>query len=393
MADDVYVLNEGENIPTDFTATPSSGTFNIKTSVNPRVVTVNSSNSTILGTHCYEIHSDDESTMSFGSTQTNSVLNRFFPINSKSFSSVVTGTAPHIAITSTEALELTVGDIISSSRFTAGTTVTAISGGDITASATPNTVGSDTTVFIKAVTHVDNIIENPGYRITIDTESSSGLSLATTRDYFVVVYADNPKKHHVAKITEQTQYDGDNYHFEFTPRLKENISVGTKVAIYQGPEKTDTNVVAVGYGLLNDVATSEERHDKYVDVSRPTFYFYEGDKLDHDRKYTLLKSSTHFSGVKKSVFKTAPISSNMIIDKGFFTHHGDLTDNNKENDNASTPKQIRPYDTSSASTYTFDRTTWAGSSKNIYDSDGGLSLYRFSSKESNSFFPVLRQCK
>ena len=38
MADDLYVLNEGENIPTDFTATPSAGTFNIKTSVNPRAV-------------------------------------------------------------------------------------------------------------------------------------------------------------------------------------------------------------------------------------------------------------------------------------------------------------------------------------------------------------------
>ena len=39
MADDVYVLNEGQNIPDDFTATPSGGTFNIKTSVNPRVIT------------------------------------------------------------------------------------------------------------------------------------------------------------------------------------------------------------------------------------------------------------------------------------------------------------------------------------------------------------------
>ena len=306
MADDLYVLNEGENIPTDFTATPSAGTFNIKTSVNPRAVSINASSSTTLGINCYEIHSDDESTMGSG-TVASSKLNRLFPVST------------------------TIAD------------------------------------------YADNIIENAGFRVTIDTGNASGLTLDTTRDYFVVVYADNVKKHHVAKITEQTQYDGNSYHFEFSPRLKENITVGTKVTIYQGPLKTD-NVVAVGYGLLNDVDTSEERHDKYVDISRPTFYFYEGDKLDHDRKYTLLKVSTNFTGEKKSVFKTAPLSSDMIIDKSFFTHHGDLTDNNRANDNLSTPREINAYN-SQGSTYTFDRTTWAGSSKNIYDSDGGLSTY------------------
>ncbi len=374
MADDLYVLNEGQNVPSDFTATPSAGTFNIKTAVNPRAVSINVSSSTTLGINCYEIHSDDTSTMGSG-TVTSSKLNRLFPVST------------------------TVAD------------------------------------------YADNIIENAGFRVTIDTGNASGLTLDTTRDYFVVVYADNVKKHHVGKITEQTQYDGNSYHFEFSPRLKENITVGTKVTIYQGPLKTD-NVVAVGYGLLNDVDVSdtvtitngsnpniqvsstdissslavgdtiissdfpsgttisaidgrditpsanptavgssksivfarEERHDKYVDISRPTFYFYEGDKLDHDRKYTLLKVSTNFSGTKKSVFKTAPLSSDMIIDKSFFTHHGDLTDNNRANDNLSTPREINAYN-SQGSTYTFDETTWAGSSKNIYDSDGGLSTY------------------
>jgi len=305
MTDDLFVLNEGENIPTDFTATPSAGTFNIKTSVNPRVVSINVSNSTALGINCYEIHSDDTSTMGSG-TVSGSKLNRLFPEST------------------------TVAD------------------------------------------YADNIIENPGFRVTINT-GLAGVDLEDNRDYFIVIYADNVKKHHVAKITEQTTYDGTNRHFEFSPRVKENIVVGTKVAIYQGPLKTD-NVVAVGYGLLNDTTTSEERHDKYVDISRPTFYFYEGNKLDHDRKYTLLKVSTNFSGEKKSVFKTAPLSSDMIIDKSFFTHHGDLTDNNRANDNLSTPREINAYN-SQGSTYTFNRETWAGSSKNIYDSDGGLSTY------------------
>lgn len=306
MADELYVLNEGQNIPDDFTTNPSAGTFNIKTSVNPRAVSINVSNSTNIGINCYEIHSDDDSTMDSG-TVSGSVLNRLFPEST---------------------------DIED---------------------------------------YADNIIENPGYRVTIDTDDANGLTLSGDRDYFVVIYADNVKKHHVAKITEQTQYDGNNYHFEFSPRLKENITVGTKVTIYQGPLKID-NVVAVGYGLLNDDSTDEERHDKYVDISRPTFYFYEGDKLDHDRKYTLLKVSTNFTGTKKSVFKTAPLSSDMIIDKGFFTHHGDLTDTNRENDNSSTPRGINSQ-SSQGSTYTLNRETWDDSSKNIYDSDGGLSTY------------------
>ena len=371
MADELYVLNEEVAVPSLFTSAPSTGTFNTATGVNPRAISINASNSTTIGINCYEVHSDDESTMGSG-TVASSKLNRLFPVST------------------------TVAD------------------------------------------YADNIIENNGYTITIDTGSASGLTLATTKDYFVVIYADDVKKHHVAKIVEQTQYDGNNYSFEFTPRVKENITVGTKVAIYQGPDKTD-NVVAVGYGLLNandDITLTctvvsgalttlivpdatgllvgggissvsfpagtiitainglllttsqdstavgsfsvtfikEERHDKYVEISRPTFYFYSDDKLDHDRKYTLLKTSTNLSGTKKSVFKTAPISSDMIIDKGFFTHNGDLTDNNRNNDNLSTPRGINAYN-AQGSIYTFDETTWAGSSKNIYDSDGGLSTY------------------
>jgi len=337
MTDDVYVLNEGQNIPDDFTTAPTNGTFNLKTSVNPRAMSINVENSDVLGIYCYEIHSADKNFLSSG-TVGGSVVNRLYP--------------------------------------------------------------QSTTVSNNA----ENIIENPGYRITIDTGNANGLTESQSsvdyllgdttlyKDYFVLIYADDFKKHHIGKITEQIQYDGTNYHFEFTPRLKENIPVGTKVAIYQGPTVRDPAIthttVAVGYGLLNDPDPSsgtnntDERHDKYVDISRPTFYFYEGDKLDHDRKYSLLKLSSNFtpSTPEKSVFKTAPLSSDMIIDKSFFTHHGDLTDNNRANDNlpvldsSNSPRDINAQ-ASQGSTYTFNRETWAGSSKNIYDSDGGLSTY------------------
>ena len=315
MADDVYVFNEGQAIPTDFTATPSAGTFNRNTSVNPNVVTEDGTNTTALGIHCYEIHSDSASSMGSG-TVSSSKVNRLFPLNT--------------------------------------------------------TIAS----------YAENKFDSTNYRVIIDTGSADGLkegshllgSSSCTRDYFIVIYADNVYKHHVAKITEETLYEGNFYKFDFTPSLKENISAGTKVAIYQGPLKTD-NVVAVGYGLLNDVATTEERHDKYVNVSRPTFYFYEGEALEPNTKFTLLKTSTNSTGPQVSVFKTAPITSDKLLDKSFFTHTATIVDVNKSNDDdVSQPKGINSY-TAVGSNYTFAKATYAQSSLNIYDSDGGFNTY------------------
>lgn len=319
MADDVFVLNEGQAIPTDFTASPSSniaaGTFNRNTSVNPNIVTEAGSNTTALGIHCYEIHSDSASSMGSG-TVSSSVVNRLYPLNT---------TIPSYA---------------------------------------------------------ENKFDSTNYRVIIDTDSATGLkegshllgSSSCTRDYFIVIYADDIYKHHVAKITEQSLYEGNFYKFDFTPSLKENISAGTKVAIYQGPVSTD-NVVAVGYGLLNDVALTEERHDKYVNVSRPTFYFYEGTSLEPNTKYTALKTSTNSTGPQISVFKTAPITSDKLLDKSFFTHTATIVDVNKSNDDdVSQPKGINSY-TAVGSNYTFAKGTYAQSSLNIYDSDGGFNTY------------------
>ena len=315
MADDVYVFNEGQAIPTDFTATPSAGTFNRNTSVNPNIITEDGTNTTALGIHCYEIHSDSASSMGSG-TVSSSKVNRLYPLNT--------------------------------------------------------TIES----------YAENKFDSTNYRVIIDTGSADGLkegshllgSSSCTRDYFIVIYADNVYKHHVAKITEESLYEGNFYKFDFTPSLKENISAGTKVAIYQGPVSTD-NVVAVGYGLLNDIATTEERHDKYVNVSRPTFYFYEGDSLEPNTKYTALKTSTNSTGPQVSVFKTAPITSGKLLDKSFFTHTATIVDVNKSNDDdVSQPKGINSY-TAIGSNYTFAKATYAQSSLNIYDSDGGLNTY------------------
>jgi hypothetical protein len=321
MADDVYVFNEGQAIPTDFTATPSAGTFNRNTSVNPNIITEDGTNTTALGIHCYEIHSDSASSMGSG-TVSSSKVNRLYPLNT--------------------------------------------------------TIES----------YAENKFDSTNYRVIIDTDSATGLkegshllgSSSCTRDYFIVIYADDIYKHHVAKITEQTLYEGNFYKFDFTPSLKENISAGTKVAIYQGPLETD-NVVAVGYGLLNDpdpssgTNTTDERHDKYVNVSRPTFYFYEGDSLEPNTKYTVLKTSTNSTGPQVSVFKTAPITSDKLLDKSFFTHTAVIVDVNKSNDDdVSQPKGINSY-TAVGSNYTFAKETYAQSSLNIYDSDLGFNTY------------------
>ena len=318
MAENMYVLNTGVNIPTDFTATPT-GSFNVTTSTNPRIVTEDSNDSTTSGFYCYEIHSEASTALAGGSVGS-SLLNRLFPVST------------------------TVAD------------------------------------------YATNLFENPGYRMTIDT-GSSGVTLADGKDYFVIIYADDMYKHHIAKITEKHEYEGTKFNFDFEPALKENMAMGTKVAIFQGPDNIKAsagadNVVALGYGLLNDIATSEERHDKYVEVSRPTFYFYEGTALEHDRKYTAIRKSTNDSSTAalKTVFVTDSPTSGYILDKSFFTQNGTLVDNNKLNDrllngsNVATPRGINTHN-AQGSTYTFDHTTWTSSSKNYDDSDGGLKTY------------------
>ena len=296
MADEVFVLNEGQVLPTDFTAALSTGTFNTATSTNPFVVTKSSSHSTSENFNYYEVY--DAEVSSFG------------------------GTTTAINTTSTT-----------------------------------------------------NAQETPGYRVQLDTGNANGFTIDTNYHYFVLVYSDSIYKHHFAKYTEQTKYDGTVYNIDFTPRLKENIPVGTQVKIFKGP-LVSSSIVAAGYGLINNTATSEERHDKFVELSRPTFYFLSGDKLEPNRKYSIVKRLISGSNTVNSFsfFKTAPLTSDYILDKSFFTQNATIVDNNKTLDNASTP-QLRNTSSGTGATYTFSTTTWNDSSRNIYYSDSGHTTY------------------
>ena len=208
-----------------------------------------------------------------------------------------------------------------------------------------------------------------GNRISLEGQGAlstiiDGSSLDTSSDYFVIINADDPLNHHIAKITELHTYETFGDGFDFEPSYNKEVPKGTKISIYKGPDSTDTHIVAVGYGLMGDSTTSDERHDTYVEVSRPTFYFYEDrcdvNKLLGDTKYKVTKTSAHISGgnltfdfgKKQSTtmsifdlttpdlhkhgssicFKTTSVHGNFIKDKSRFTQFALIKDNLKIND-------------------------------------------------------------
>lgn len=136
----------------------------------------------------------------------------------------------------------------------------------------------------------------------------SSSSLDTNFDYFVLINADNSRKHHLAKITELHTYEVFGDGFDFTPAFDGDIPKDTKISIYKGPASTDTHIVAVGYGLLGDGDDSDGRHDTYVEVSRPTFYFYE-DRCDNNR----LSSNTKYRVIKNIAYE---VGANLHLDYG-----------------------------------------------------------------------------
>ena len=257
MTDKLFVLNEGQGLPTDFTTDPPAEAHNTNSSVNPRLLTIMGTTSpTATNRSNIEIHSDNTTTLAGGT--------KLFPIGASNFD------AP-------------------------------------------------------------NLFNTPSYRVTIDRNSGSALLTDSTKDYFILIHSDNLLKHHFAKITEEDKVDSNIWSYDFTPKMAEPIAEGVNVTIYQGPAKTD-NVVALAYGLLNDTDSSEERHDRYVDATRPTFYFYENDRLDHNRKYVAIKTFTPASNTMTSVFKTASTSSDYILDKSFYTQNAVIVDSNKTTD-------------------------------------------------------------
>jgi hypothetical protein len=217
--------------------------------------------------------------------------------------------------------------------------------------------------------HQTTLSTTPGYRIHSDVTLSdivTGSALKTDNDYFVLVYSDNGNKHHFAKITEVTKYDTVGDGFDFEPRLKEDIPKGTKFAVFKGPSTTNTDVVAVGYGLTG----TGDKHNHYVNVSRPTFYFYNdridnplNDELAHNTKYEIRKSryvSSASTVNSNTCFLTTQSFGPRLLDKSIYKQTVKIVDNAHTFDSTASATTTTHYTNyaGSGQTYTADFTTW-----------------------------------
>ena len=213
---------------------------------------------------------------------------------------------------------------------------------------------------------LNNLSTTAGYKIHCATYDINGILVEgtrfqgdiTTNDYFVVLFADDHLKHHVAKITEILSDDITGDGFEFSPKYSKEIPVGTKFAIYKGPLVSDTSVVAVAYGLESNIGTltsdsdvedgtghvNDVRHGGITYGARPLFYFY-NDRLDkpnelnHNTKYKI-HYSKYDSGVSApndklhdvKCFMTQVDYSLKVMDYSPYTMNIEMTDMNRYND-------------------------------------------------------------
>jgi len=118
-------------------------------------------------------------------------------------------------------------------------------------------------------------------------------------DWFVLINPDYEGndgttiiKPHFAKIKQIIAYDNYGDGIEFEPKYPSAVPKGAKFELFKGPAVTDTDVVAVSYGLRGSTAISGLKYDEASKVSKPTWYFYEDrlvnkNQLDFNTKYNL----------------------------------------------------------------------------------------------------------
>lgn len=201
--------------------------------------------------------------------------------------------------------------------------------------------------------HASNLQDTKSNRIRLKTETggtlavgSNGLNMDINNfDYFVLI---NPEvtgndgivsiRPHFAKIKDIIQFDNYGDGIEFEPRYPSPIPKGTKFEIYKGPNKANTNVVAVSYGLRGNTTSSSsiitDKYDVSNVVSRPTWYFYEDrlvnkNQLDYDTKYQLtscrfFKNWTSLGGTglntSDGTYHTNTIASSVLNDTNLQGH-------------------------------------------------------------------------
>ena len=245
-----------------------------------------------------------------------------------------------------------------------------------------------------------------GYKLFLP--ESTTLTMDALYDYFVVIYSTETfnynnilshlKKTYIAKITEQISFDNANDGIEFSPKLPYEITKGTKFAVYRGPLKTDTSVVALAYGLLGEgIADGETRYDEAAIISTPTFYFYNdrvktSNQLDYSTKYKLnrkryqdesntdstvsifLTQSQHGSkhvNIASGSPAQANINSSELKEYSPFTYNVVLKDNvawyDRTVSGANTAFELdkTAFQTQSSEDYTFDHKVWDNCFRNV----------------------------
>ena len=240
--------------------------------------------------------------------------------------------------------------------------------------------------------YLENLDRTQGHRIQCYQHTENeGQSLASdflnTFDMFVILFADDYKVHHVAKITSVDTEESAGDSFTFQPAYNGEIPKGTKFQIYQGPLTTVTDVVAVGYGLQGD--GTDDRHDVYTVCARPNFYFYdskydmvrkrlkEDGQLDFDTKYKVFYSRKTSSAEVHdcTCFVTEQQYGLRAIDYSQHQMKSTLVDNLRTADTptaASTPQGYEKYGSTSVTAFNYDFTAWNECFPNIKRSSGNL---------------------
>ena len=139
-----------------------------------------------------------------------------------------------------------------------------------------------------------SVIDHPATDVVaLDIENYDYFIMLNPEIYDASTQTDTARPH-FAKITRISTFDEFGDGLEFSPKYPTSVPKGTNFEIFKGPAKTDTDVMAVSYGLRGDNQASTDNYDVLNRVDRPTFYFYndrleQDDQLDYMEKYTVTR--------------------------------------------------------------------------------------------------------
>ena len=220
-------------------------------------------------------------------------------------------------------------------------------------------VSVDIDGFGGSVTEYSNLANTKGFRIKCyngltgdgvqfnPSDFNTGLD-STTRDYFVLIYSDNDKKHHFAKIKEIFTEDVVGDAFEFEPKIGNEIPKDTKFIIFKGDTR-DKDIIAISAGILNDETASTGLNlSRNLVCARPLFYFYNSNldkenELDHNTKYYLVQEdddgtnrpyTLDSSSTGREVFRTVQDFGKVITDYSKYDLRVTVTDKLRDLDTA-----------------------------------------------------------